>query len=119
VQLSRFTQFDYDLEMCFIAQKAGKTLGNVRLVMEPQWDAGAPKTAEFGLLVAHDAQHHGLARLLLDKGIKYARSRDVAIIRGSVLKENMTMRKFCAAAGFTEQPPIDKDDDSVHVELRL
>jgi acetyltransferase len=118
-QLASWTQIDYDREMCFIAQDAaGATLGNVRLVLEPVWEPGAPQTAEFALLVARAAQHHGLARALMDKAVRYARARGIAVLQGPVLCENTHMRAFCREFGFTETAPA-AGDDVVHVRLVL
>lgn len=118
-QLAEFTQIDYDKEMTFVAVQGGATLGAVRLVRDAVYDAAAPATAEFAVLVAHDAQHSGLAHLLLDKAVAYARAQGLAALHGSVLRGNVGMRRFCAAYGFAERTPEDPADDNVYVTLRL
>ncbi len=118
-QLAEFTQIDYDREMTFVAVCGGATLGAVRLVRDAVYDAAAAATAEFAVLVAHDAQHAGLARLLVDKAVASARAQGLASLHGSVLRGNSSMRRFCAAYGFAETAPTDTADDNVYVTLQL
>ncbi|RPI41350.1 MAG: GNAT family N-acetyltransferase, partial [Betaproteobacteria bacterium] len=116
-ELARLTQIDYEREMAFIATAldvsgAPETLGVVRAVTDPE-----NARAEFAIIVRSDIKGKGLGRILLDKIIRYCRSRGTEIIVGDVLRENTRMLELTRQLGFSvsrsEEPGI------MHVTLDL
>ncbi len=102
-ELARLTQIDFEREMAFIAEAYGpdgpdgqpRTLGTVRAIADPD-----NLDAEFGIIVRSDLKSHGLGQLLLDKMIRYARSRGTQRLVASVLRENHKMLALAADNGF-------------------
>ena len=99
-ELARLTQIDFEREMAFIAEGTGpdgqpRTLGTVRAIADPD-----NLDAEFGIIVRSDLKGHGLGQLLLDKMIRYARSRGTKRLVASVLRENHKMLALAADNGF-------------------
>ncbi|NNM00604.1 MAG: GNAT family N-acetyltransferase, partial [Gammaproteobacteria bacterium] len=115
LQLARFTQIDYEREMAFIATRtvSGQplTLGVARSVCTSD-----NVEAEFAVLVRSDMQRRGVARLLLEKLIRYQRSRGTQRMVGQVLRDNSGMLGLAAAFGFEQQRD---GTDIVTVTLRL
>jgi acetyltransferase len=99
-EMARYTQIDYDREMAFIATREiapgqSETLGVVRAVTDP-----ASNTAEFAIIVRSDIHRRGIGRALLDKTIRYCRSRGLEKIYGEVLPENSGMLALVRSLGF-------------------
>jgi len=99
--LARLTQIDYVTAMAFIALDEGtdRMLGVVRLHTKPAGD-----TAEYAILIRSDLKDRGLGWLLMQKMIDYARTQDIRVIEGQVLRENSTMLKMCRELGFRVKP---------------
>jgi acetyltransferase len=109
-QLARLTQVDYDREMAFIATRTGKdgkpeTLGVVRTVTDPD-----NQRAELAILVRSDTKGTGLGRTLMDKIVRYQKSRGTGEIGAQVLAENDAMLRLAKKSGFavrrTEDPEV-------------
>ena len=88
-ELARLAQIDYAREMAFVAVRPdadGKeqTLGVVRATADPD-----NIEAEFAIVVRSDLKGRGLGHLLLDKMIRYLRSRGTERVVGFVLHENV------------------------------
>ena len=102
-ELARLTQIDYEREMAFIATIAGadgtdgqpETIGTVRAVT----DADNAR-AEFGIVVRSDLKGRSLGFLLMNKMIRYCRSRGTGELVGDVLRENAGMLKLARECGF-------------------
>jgi acetyltransferase len=99
-EMARFTQIDYDREMAFIATAPGasgleETFGVVRSVSDPDG-----QKCEFAVVVRSDLKGQGLGRALMQKLIRYARSRGVVAIVGQVLRENRAMLALAEGLGF-------------------
>ena len=99
-ELAHFTQIDYEREMAFIAVAPGadgaeETLGVARASADPE-----NLEAEFALLVRSDLKARGLGGLLLDKLIRYCRSRHTRFLTGRALAGNAPMLRLAAASGF-------------------
>jgi acetyltransferase len=96
-ELAHLTQIDYEREMAFIAVAPGdgETLGVARACTDPE-----NRAAEFAVLVRSDLKGRGLGALLLDKLVRYCRSRGTQRMRGQARGENTRMLKLGAAAGF-------------------
>jgi acetyltransferase len=100
-QLARFTQIDYDREMAFIAyapDQEEETLGVVRAIADAD-----NKQAEFAIIVRSDVKGQGLGRVLLEKMIRYCRSRGTAELVGQALAENAPMLSLARKLGFRSQ----------------
>ncbi len=119
-ELARLTQIDYEREMAFIATIAGadgtdgqpETIGTVRAVT----DADNAR-AEFGIVVRSDLKGRSLGFLLMNKMIRYCRSRGTGELVGDVLRENTGMLKLARALGF--QITDDHQNDFVNIRLPL
>ena len=115
-QMARFTQIDYDREMAFIAKPAegpdrGETLGVVRAVTDPD-----NVRAEFAIVVRTDLQGQGLGRALLEKMIRYCRSRGTGEVVGEVLPDNAPMLGLARRFGLFKSRRL---PNSSAVEIRL
>ncbi len=101
-ELAHLTQIDYEREMAFIAvataggtDGGGETLGVVRACTDPE-----NLEAEFAVLVRSDLKGQGLGSVLLEKLIRYCRSRGTRRMTGQALSENTRMLKLATASGF-------------------
>ena len=119
-ELARLTQIDFEREMAFIAEGTGpdgqpRTLGTVRAIADPD-----NVDAEFGIIVRSDLKSHGLGQLLLDKMIRYARSRGTQRLVASVLRENHKMLALAADNGFEFVKSAEADpSDTREIALNL
>lgn len=116
-QLARFTQIDYDREMALIATRRGslgqpETLGVVRAV------ANADNTeAEFAVIVRSDWHGRGLGRALMERIIRYCRSRGTRRLVGQTLVNNEAMRRLAQLFSFCSR--TNPDTRLVELELSL
>jgi acetyltransferase len=106
-ELARLTQIDYDREMAFIAtaktvEGAPETLGVVRAIADPD-----NTSAEFAILVRSDLKGKGLGRTLLEKIVRYCRTRGTKELVGEVLAHNHRMLALASTLGFRVDPPRD------------
>jgi acetyltransferase len=116
-EMARFTQIDYDREMAFIATASNRkgepeTLGVVRTVSDPD-----NIRAEYAIIVRSDMKRHKLGQLLLEKMIRYCRSRGTTEIVGQVLPDNRAMLGLVHRLGFKSR--LLPDADAVEVKLVL
>jgi len=114
-QMARYTQIDYDREMAFIAHPVdapGETLGVVRVVADPD-----NRQAEFAIVVRSDRKGRGLGRVLLEKMIRYCRSRGTREMVGQVLGENRRMQQLARELGF--ELHFDRELGAVRARLPL
>ena len=112
-----FTHIDYDRHMAFVceAECGGRRelVGEARYVANPDG-----RSCEFGVVVA-DAWHKtGIAGLLMEALIRYARARGFESMEGLVLRENHDMLKFVRALGFEASPALE-EPTSVRVTRNL
>ncbi len=117
-ELARFTQIDYDREMAFIAVARGEagdeeTLGVVRAVIDPEYTR-----AEFAILIRSDLKGQGLGALLMEKLIRYCRSRGVGTVVGDVLAHNDRMLALARELGFVVGPTVDPASLQVTLDLQ-
>ena len=100
-EMVRLTQIDYDREMAFIATSqdpvSGKneTLGVVRAMTRPDNTA-----AEFAIIIRSDLKGLGLGKLLMQKMIRYVKSRGTKYLLGEAMLENAAMAGLAEAVGF-------------------
>jgi acetyltransferase len=114
-QLARFTQIDYDREMAFIAyapDQEDETLGVVRAITDPD-----NKQAEFAIIVRSDVKGQGLGRALLEKMIRYCRSRGTRELVGQILSENVPMLSLAQKLGF--RPQFNREAGVLEVRSQL
>ncbi|MBS3780080.1 MAG: GNAT family N-acetyltransferase, partial [Desulfovermiculus sp.] len=115
-QLAMMSQIDYDREMAFIAttqegESKPKTLGVVRTFFDPDNIA-----AEFAIVVRSDLKVKGLGTALMDKMIRFCRSRETKELMAYTLRENRAMQALGKKLGFS----IEKDpDDPETIKLSL
>ncbi len=115
-QLARFTQIDYDREMAFIAEDENadnnQTVGVVRAVADPD-----NIKAEFAIVVASDIKGKGLGLAMLEKMIRYCRSRGIGILVGEVLADNKPMLGLARHLGFELNNAAEAGVMTVSLEL--
>jgi acetyltransferase len=117
-EMARLTQIDYDREMAFLATAPKpdgdgfETLGVVRTFTDLHNDK-----AEYAILVRSDMKGQRLGWKLMDKIIRYSRSRGTKRIVGLVLADNRKMLALVTRLGFVSRRL--PDDDVVEVELDL
>jgi acetyltransferase len=116
-QLSRLTQIDYDREMAFIAIRqrddgTSETVGVARAIADPD-----NITAEFAVIVRSDVKGQGLGRILMEKLIRYCRSRGTQELIGEALPNNKRVLNMATALGFSlSRTP---HDETMLMKLRL
>ncbi len=112
--LARFTQIDYDRDICLVALDTGGTrermLGVARCMSDPD-----VTKAEFAILVGDPWQGKGVGAALLEKCIDIARERGIRTIWGKVLAENTTMLELGRRLGFK----VNRDPETGQFELRI
>jgi acetyltransferase len=98
-----FTHVDYEKHMAFVCE--AELGGRPTLVGEARYVANADnRSCEFGVVIADDWHHSGIAGLLMDALIRAARANRFETMEGLVLRENRDMLKFVRALGFEATP---------------
>lgn len=117
--MASFTQIDYDREMAFIATREDpeaeggrETVGVVRASTKPD-----NTSAEYAIIVQRDMQGVGLGRALLDKMIRYVKSRGTKVLEAQTLPENNHMIGLARRLGFDVR--TDYEDEVVEMKLEL
>jgi acetyltransferase len=112
--LARFTQIDYDRDVCLVALETTGTvermLGIARFMSDPD-----VTKAEFAIVVGDPWQGKGVGAALLEKCIDIARERSMRTIWGKVLAENTTMIGLGRKFGFK----VSRDAETGDYELRI
>lgn len=90
-----FTHIDYDRHMAFVCEHAGRIVGEARYIANPD-----ERSAEFGIVIADDWHHSGIATLLLEALAEAARARGFETLEGLVLAANHEMLGFVREHGF-------------------
>jgi acetyltransferase len=103
-EMARLTQIDYDREMAFIAiapneRGEPETLGVVRSVANPD-----NTKADFAVMARSDLKRSGLGTALMQKILRYCRSRGIQEVVGEVLADNQAMLKLAEKLGFAVRP---------------
>jgi acetyltransferase len=116
-EMARYTQIDYDREMAFIAtvrgdQRQRETLGVVRTFTDPD-----NEYTEFALIVRSDCKGLGLGRAMIDKMIRYCRSRGRSTMVGFVLEKNSAMLRLAKQFNFESQ--YDHENAFYRLTLKL
>ncbi|HZM33101.1 MAG TPA: GNAT family N-acetyltransferase [Burkholderiales bacterium] len=112
-----FTHIDYDRHMAFVCEATVD--GAPHIVGDARYVANADgRSCEFGVVVADDWHHTGIAQLLMSELMREARRRGFETMEGLVLSDNADMIGFVSALGFSvsEAP---QDPALVRVVKRL
>jgi acetyltransferase len=95
-----FTHIDYAEHMAFVCEaEGGGLVGEARYLTNADG-----RSCEFGVVVADDWHHSGIAPLLMDALIRAAQARRLDTMAGLVLSENRDMLQFARALGFELSP---------------
>jgi acetyltransferase len=100
------THVDYDRHMALVCEAgndaAPRLVGDARYVGNPDG-----RSCEFGVVVADDWHHTGIAQLLMHALMQAARERGFVTMEGLVLRDNRDMLDFVRELGFEvcEAPP--------------
>ena len=98
-----FTHVDYEKHMAFVCE--AEVAGKPALVGEARYVGNADgRSCEFGVVVADDWHHSGIAGLLMDALIRAARANRFETMEGLVLRDNRDMIRFVRALGFEASP---------------
>lgn len=91
-----FSRIDYGRHMAFVCEaQGGELVGEARYVANADG-----RSCEFGVVVADDWRHSGVASLLMDALIRAAQARGLESMEGMVLRENAEMLRFAKLLGF-------------------
>ena len=108
-----YTHIDYDRHMAFVCEYQDRIVGDARYVANP-----GTRSCEFGIVLADDWHHTGVAQLLMRALEDAARERGFERIEGLVLAENADMLGFVKERGF-EAEPMTLEPTLVRVAKRL
>jgi acetyltransferase len=99
-QLARFyTRIDYDEHMAYVC--TARENGVERIVGDARYFAHPDRRGcEFGIVVADDWHHTGVAQLLMRELMAHAKDRGFRSMASLVLSDNRAMLDFAAALGF-------------------
>ncbi|KAA0019242.1 GNAT family N-acetyltransferase [Salinicola corii] len=129
-ELSQLSQINYDRQMAFIAvrriEKAAKErsgeggtparqeemLGVVRV-----WNDSDNIRTEFSIIVRDDLHGIGLGRRLMQKMIDYSRQVGTLVMVGTILSDNLPMRRLLTSLGFTLRTNV--EEGAVEASLKL
>lgn len=129
-ELSQLSQINYDRQMAFIAvrrveqapsQQGGEVgtaarqeemLGVVRV-----WNDSDNIRTEFSIIVRDDLHGIGLGRRLMQKMIDYSRQVGTLVMVGTILSDNLPMRRLLTALGFTLRTNV--EEGAVEATLKL
>ncbi|MCA9887953.1 MAG: bifunctional acetate--CoA ligase family protein/GNAT family N-acetyltransferase [Anaerolineae bacterium] len=109
-RLSRIVFIDYDREMVLVAETPNTKTGEPEIAGVARLSRSYDKfSARFGIIISDKYQGLGLGRELLVRLIEIGRAEHVAVISGSVLKENQSMLNLANQLGFE----VTSEDDTV------
>jgi acetyltransferase len=112
-----FTHVDYDRHMAFVCEATVE--GEPHLVGDARYMANPDgRSCEFGIVVADDWHHTGIAQLLMAELMRTARQHGFETMEGLVLRDNADMLGFVSALGFAVQE-MPEEPGLVRVVKRL
>ena len=115
--MANFTQLDYERQMAFVAcvltEGQWEIIGVVRTTTSPD-----NEDAEFGMMVRSDMKKMGIGRLLLEKMIRYTKSRGSKYLISETMRENTAMQALARRVGMSVESSPD-DDEAVRLVLKL
>jgi acetyltransferase len=119
LEMARLTQVDYDREMAFIATtpkedgSGWETFGTIRTFTDLH-----NEKAEYAILVRSDIKRQQLGRKLMEKMVRYCRSRGTRQIVGQVLCNNRSMLDLIGSLGFKSKKVLDENIMEVVLDLQ-
>jgi acetyltransferase len=118
-RLTRICFVDYDREMVLVAERQAPEADGGREILGVGRLSKLRGTddAEFAMLISDRFQKRGLGTELLERLIGIARDEAVHRIVGSILPENLAMRRLCEKLGF--RMSHDFEDGVVKAEMVL
>ena len=115
--MANFTQLDYERQMAFVAcvltEGQWEIIGVVRTTTSPD-----NEDAEFGMMVRSDMKKMGIGRMLLEKMIRYTKSRGSKYLISETMRENTAMQALARRVGMAVESSPD-DDEAVRLVLKL
>ena len=94
-EAARFSEVDYDSRMAFVALVSGELVGLANYDR-----AGTPSAAaEASFIVTDTYQGHGVATLLFESLVEYARTRGILSLIAEVRPQNTALLELFAATG--------------------
>jgi acetyltransferase len=111
------TQIDYEREMAFIAVRFDEnneqeTLAVIRASIDPD-----NIDAEFGMAVRSDLQGLGLGKILLDKQIRYQKTKGTTYLTAMTMLSNSGMAGLAKKLGFSISRDI--EEGVINMSLKL
>jgi acetyltransferase len=117
-RLTRVCFIDYDREMALVADRANTQTGSHEILgVGRLCKIQGTAQAEFAVVVSDHFQRQGLGAELLRRLLQIGRDERIALIFGSILPENVAMKRICEHLGFrlTHRP----EDSIIHAEINL
>jgi len=117
-EMAMLTQIDYEREMAFIAVRMDEnnqqeTLAVVRASIDPD-----NIDAEFAMIVRSDLQGLGLGKILLDKLIRYQKTKGTLYLTGMTMLSNLGMATLAKKLGFDIQRDIEEGVINMSLALK-
>ncbi len=117
-RLTKICFVDYDREMVLVADREGPETGAREIVGVGRLSkVRGTDEAEFAVLISDHFQRRGLGLGLLSRLIQLGRAEGLARIFGTILPENIGMRRICEKLGFRISHVV--DDAVLKAELEL
>ncbi len=115
-RLTRICFIDYDREIALVAERENPEATGTREITGVGRLSRLRGTddAEFALLISDRYQRQGLGTALLDRLVAIARDEGIGRIVGSILPENLGMRRVCERLGF--RLSLDAEDGVLQAE---
>lgn len=116
---AQLVHIDYDREMTFVVVRPDAD-GETEIVgVVDSLTAPDNREAEYAILVRSDVRRIGLGRALMEKMIRYCRSRGTGTLYARVPKSNVAMLSLDFKLGFQPDLEGEHDDDTERMVLRL
>ena len=117
-EMAILTQIDYEREMAFIAVRIDEnneleTLAVIRASIDPD-----NIDAEFAMIVRSDLQGLGLGKILLDKLIRYQKTKGTTYLSGMTMISNVGMATLAKKLGFVVKRDIEEGVINMSLQLQ-
>jgi acetyltransferase len=117
-RLTRVCFIDYDRDMALVAERVNQETGGHEILGVGRLSKirGTNK-AEFAVVVSDQFQQQGLGAALLGRLLEVGRAEEIGRIFGSILPENVAMKRVCERLGF--RLVHSHKDSVIHAEINL
>jgi len=115
----QLVHIDYDRQMTFVVPVSGPAGEPQILAVVDTLTSPDNREAEYSLLVRSDARRSGLGRALLEKMMRYCRSRGTRTLFSMIAKDDVPMLSLAFKLGFQPDLEGEHDDDAEKMVLRL